>query len=111
MARITAALHTARVFHKDLYLCHFYLDLERLRDDPADVRLTLIDLHRLAEHRSGPTAGDGKTWASCSTRPRASLGSTTADIRRFWKSTAAGSRCRRAARAGPHGPAQGHGLP
>jgi heptose I phosphotransferase len=50
MARITAALHRARVFHKDLYLCHFYLDRARLRANPGDVRLALIDFHRLSEH-------------------------------------------------------------
>jgi heptose I phosphotransferase len=51
MARITATLHAASVFHKDLYLCHFFLDhpwIDRRRGPP---RLTLIDLHRLAEHR------------------------------------------------------------
>lgn len=51
MARITATLHAARIFHKDLYLCHFYLDRGRLRSNPPDVRLSLIDLHRLGEHR------------------------------------------------------------
>jgi len=47
MAEITARLHRARVFHKDLYLCHFYLDMR----EPGRSRLALIDLHRLAEHR------------------------------------------------------------
>lgn len=48
MAQITARLHGARMFHKDLYLCHFFLD-PSLRS-PAGRRLTLIDLHRLGEH-------------------------------------------------------------
>ena len=48
MAEITARLHGAGAFHKDLYLCHFYLDLSRLRQPGG--RLTLIDLHRLGEH-------------------------------------------------------------
>ncbi len=49
MAAIAATLHKARVFHKDLYLCHYFLDLAR-RDQPGQ-RLAVIDLHRLAEHR------------------------------------------------------------
>jgi heptose I phosphotransferase len=52
MAAHTAALHGAREFHKDLYLCHFYLDMARL--DRPDRRLALIDLHRLGEHRLWP---------------------------------------------------------
>ncbi len=49
MAAISARLHRSNTFHKDLYLCHFFLD-PRLKDSPGH-RLTLIDLHRLAEHR------------------------------------------------------------
>jgi heptose I phosphotransferase len=48
MARITATLHGHGLYHKDLYLCHFFLDMTL----PArGCRLTLIDLHRLGEHR------------------------------------------------------------
>ncbi len=49
MAGIAARLHGARVYHKDLYLCHFFLD-PSLSSRPGH-RLTLIDLHRLGEHR------------------------------------------------------------
>ena len=53
MARLTRMLHDRRCFHKDLYLCHFYI----ARDDTLAVplegwrgRVYLIDLHRLAHH-------------------------------------------------------------
>ena len=48
MAEITATLHASKMFHKDLYLCHFYLDMSL--GDPVGSRLRLIDLHRLGEH-------------------------------------------------------------
>ncbi len=48
MATISARLHRGRVYHKDLYLCHFFLAMSL--PEPGS-RLTLIDLHRLAEHR------------------------------------------------------------
>jgi heptose I phosphotransferase len=51
MARITRLLHDRRCFHKDLYLCHFYI----ARHDTAGLptwrgRVFLIDLHRLGHH-------------------------------------------------------------
>jgi heptose I phosphotransferase len=54
MARIASTLHSARLFHKDLYLCHFFLDLGRLGRDCRDIRLVLIDLHRLTSARLLP---------------------------------------------------------
>jgi heptose I phosphotransferase len=49
MAEITAKLHAANAFHKDLYLCHFFLDMSPTAS--CGRRLYLIDLHRLAVHR------------------------------------------------------------
>ena len=49
MADIAARLHGARAFHKDLYLCHFFLDVQPVAGGLG--RLCLIDLHRLAVHR------------------------------------------------------------
>jgi heptose I phosphotransferase len=54
MARIAVTLHAARLFHRDLYLCHFFLDLERLQRPGGEVRLVLIDLHRLSSRRLFP---------------------------------------------------------
>jgi heptose I phosphotransferase len=52
LARLTRALHDRRRFHKDLYLCHFFIP----RQDTGAVpgwpgRVHLIDLHRLGHHR------------------------------------------------------------
>ncbi len=49
MAEIAAKLHAAHAFHKDLYLCHFFLD--RSKEQSPEPKLCLIDLHRLAIHR------------------------------------------------------------
>jgi heptose I phosphotransferase len=48
VAAIAATLHAAKQFHKDLYLCHFFIDMSRAGADP--VGLSLIDLHRLGRH-------------------------------------------------------------
>ena len=52
VARLTRELHRRRRFHKDLYLCHFYLPQADTWVEPASWRgrLHLIDLHRLARH-------------------------------------------------------------
>lgn len=52
MARLARMLHDRRYFHKDLYLCHFYIartDTQSIPDDWRG-RVFLIDLHRLAHH-------------------------------------------------------------
>lgn len=49
MAEMTARLHQALLFHKDLYLCHFFINLNH--NARAGRLVTLIDLHRLARHR------------------------------------------------------------
>ena len=52
MARLARMLHDRCCFHKDLYLCHFYIarrDTTVLPDWRG--RVSLIDLHRLSYHR------------------------------------------------------------
>ena len=51
LARLTRLLHDRRTFHKDLYLCHFYLARDHTGTVP-DFRgqVHLIDLHRLTHH-------------------------------------------------------------
>jgi len=51
LARLTRALHDRRHFHKDLYLCHFFIREEDTHAVPEwRGRVSLIDLHRLAHH-------------------------------------------------------------
>lgn len=51
---IALRLHHSHCFHKDFYLCHFYLPEEDTRRIPPEgfrSRLYLIDLHRLRRHK------------------------------------------------------------
>jgi heptose I phosphotransferase len=51
IARLTRFLHQRSYFHKDLYLCHFYIpaaDTKVVPDWPG--RLHMIDFHRLGHH-------------------------------------------------------------
>ncbi len=51
LARLARALHQCHRFHKDFYLCHFYVPEQDTRIPPAwPGRVHLIDLHRLGHH-------------------------------------------------------------
>ncbi len=56
MVRLVQELHQRRRFHKDLYLCHFYIHRSDIVAPPDGQvpqfagRLHLIDLHRLGHH-------------------------------------------------------------
>jgi heptose I phosphotransferase len=52
VARLVRALHAGRHFHKDLYLCHFYIPRQWTEAVPCwSGQVHLIDLHRLGHHR------------------------------------------------------------
>ena len=53
LARLARELHQRKVFHKDLYFCHFYIPEELTWRAPASWvnRAVMIDLHRLTRHR------------------------------------------------------------
>jgi Lipopolysaccharide kinase (Kdo/WaaP) family len=53
LAKIVARLHRLRHYHKDLYLCHFFISERLTQKAPADwnSNLAVIDLHRLGHHR------------------------------------------------------------
>jgi hypothetical protein len=86
LARLARELHRRKVFHKDLYFCHFYIPEAFTRTSPESWvnRVVMIDLHRLARH---PIVG---TWWQ--TKDLAQLlyssdvpGVTARDRVRFWK--------------------------
>ena len=55
LARLARELHRRRLFHKDLYLCHFYIAESDTATAPDDWRgrVVMIDFHRLGRHRLG----------------------------------------------------------
>jgi heptose I phosphotransferase len=123
LARITATLHVARVFHKDLYLCHFFLDREYVTKerrasfeagvptpptppftrggkeglppragavrgnqfDERTLRLSLIDLHRLKEHKFWPDWWRWKDLGQLLYSTYGVAGITDRDRLRFWR--------------------------
>ena len=91
MAEIAARLHAARSFHKDLYLCHYFLDPSK----PAGQRLTLIDLHRLGRHRWTAWRWRWKDLGQLLYSTEGVAGIDDRDRLRFWKHYRARMRLRR----------------
>ena len=85
VARIVATLHRACVFHKDLYLCHFFLDPGRALPASGPPGLTLIDLHRLKQHRYLADWWRWKDLAQLLYSTDGVAGITPRDCARFWK--------------------------
>jgi heptose I phosphotransferase len=81
MAEIAARLHAAHSFHKDLYLCHYFLDPAR----PAGQRTTLIDLHRLGHHRWTARRWRRKDLGQLLYSSQGVAGINDRDRLRFWK--------------------------
>lgn len=53
LARLTIELHRRSMFHKDLYLCHFYIAATDCQTPSLNFRnrIFMIDFHRLGRHR------------------------------------------------------------
>ena len=81
MAALTARLHGARAFHRDLYLCHYYID-PKCPEGP----LYLIDLHRLKTPRFGSAWWRWKDLAQLLFSTIGVEGVTGRDRVRFWRS-------------------------
>ncbi|HEV3118873.1 MAG TPA: glycosyltransferase [Gemmataceae bacterium] len=85
LARVAHSLHDRRHFHKDLYLCHFFIPRACLTGIPDwRGRVHLIDLHRLGRHRV--------SWPIWQTKDLAQLlysseveGIDLRDRLRFWR--------------------------
>jgi heptose I phosphotransferase len=86
VARLSRELHRRRMFHKDLYFCHFYIpeaDTQRVPESWLG-RVHMIDLHRLGSHRLGWlwfVVKDLAQFLYSSDEP----GVTARDRLRFWK--------------------------
>lgn len=63
VARMTRAMHGAGVNHRDCYICHFLLDT-RQPPDPANLKLSLIDLHRAQVRPTTPRRWRDKDLAA-----------------------------------------------
>jgi tRNA A-37 threonylcarbamoyl transferase component Bud32 len=87
LARLSRELHRRSAFHKDLYLCHFYLpeaDCTRVPDEFQN-RVSMIDFHRLSRHRLGKVWFQVKDLGQLLFSTDGVAGLTNRDSVRFWK--------------------------
>jgi heptose I phosphotransferase len=86
LARLARELHRRRVYHKDLYFCHFYIPEEFTRRVPETWlnRAVMIDLHRLSRHRHFSSWWQAKDLAQFLYSSDV-VGVTARDRVRFWK--------------------------
>jgi heptose I phosphotransferase len=85
VARLTRELHRRHYFHKDLYLCHFYIPVDDTHRLPSWLgRIHLIDLHRLGHHRWTALLWQIKDLAQLLYSSDVT-GLTNRDRLRFWK--------------------------
>ncbi len=86
MARLSRLIHDRFVFHKDLYLCHFYIHVDDTGQIPPNwtKRLIVIDLHRLARHRTASLWWKVKDLAQLLYSSEVS-GVTSRDRLAFWR--------------------------
>ncbi len=92
LARLARELHRRSTFHKDLYLCHFYLRRADCEVPPASFagRAVMIDFHRLAQHRLARLWFQVKDLAQLLFSTDGVPGLTARDRLRFWKLYRAG---------------------
>jgi Lipopolysaccharide kinase (Kdo/WaaP) family len=91
LARLARELHSRKVFHKDLYFCHFYIPELFTRTVPGSWvnRAVMIDLHRMGRHTITAPWWQAKDLAQLLYSSEVT-GVTARDRVRFWKLYRAG---------------------
>ncbi|MGL4420294.1 MAG: lipopolysaccharide kinase InaA family protein, partial [Gemmataceae bacterium] len=87
LARLAVELHRHAYFHKDLYLCHFYLPEIQCQSVPPNFtgRIFVIDFHRLGYHPWQQTYFRIKDLAQLDFSTNDVPMLTARDRLRFWK--------------------------
>ena len=87
VARLSRELHRRRAFHKDLYLCHFYVYEKDLENVPSDWtgRIAMIDFHRLGRYKFLWMKWQAKDLAQLLYSTFDVPGITARDRIQFWK--------------------------
>ena len=86
VAKIVRTIHEHGMCHKDLYICHFLIDVSAGKEniDPRSIKLFLIDLHRMSMSRRLSFRSRTKDVAALYFSSM-DLGLTTRDLFRFMR--------------------------